>query len=141
MWPAKFEDRLQQWYDLRQQCLTMEHGQLLLTINNWWFRAPWQPYYLHWDDQEVWPNPWQLLDYNHYCSLARCLGIVYTILLLDRSDFDNIQIIDSGEDNLVLVDNEKYILNWKPEEVLNISSQYITIKQSLDSSRLVHFLG
>jgi hypothetical protein len=36
----------------------------------------------------TWPDPWQLLSDDVYCEVARGLGILYTITLLDRADFD-----------------------------------------------------
>ena len=41
--------------------------------------------------------------------------------MLDREDLQDVCMIEYLGDNLVLVDNEKYILNWDPDQVLNIS--------------------
>jgi hypothetical protein len=141
MWLAQFEDRLQDWYDLRFRCAQQPLDTCLVDINRWWFAAPWRPYYLHWDDHPTWPGPWDLLADNVYCDLARAAGIVYTILLLDRTDTGMIEIADTDRGNLVLVQGGKYILNWEPDEVLNINSTNIVINKSLDSSKLVHLLG
>jgi hypothetical protein len=98
-------------------------------INAWWFSAPWQPYYLHWDDQATWPDPWQLLSDNVYCDLARALGILYTITLLDRADMASAELILTEDgDNLVQIAKEKYILNWKPDTVVN-TFQAVKIKR------------
>jgi hypothetical protein len=93
----------------------------LIKINTWWFQTPWTAYHLHWDDQADWPDPWQLLSDNIYCPVARGLGIMYTITMLDREDLQDSCMIEYQSDNLVLVAQEKYILNWDPEQVLNIS--------------------
>jgi hypothetical protein len=89
-------------------------------INRWWFNTPWTPYYLHWDDQPTWPNPWQLLSDNIYCEVARGLGILYTITLLERADLASARLVltESGH-NLVLVGQTKYILNWDLDSVVN----------------------
>jgi hypothetical protein len=76
---------------------------------------------LHWDDQKDWPDPWQLLSDDQYCPVARGLGIMYTISMLDREDMQDAQMIEYQSDNLVLVSQEKYILNWDPDQVVNIS--------------------
>lgn len=141
MWLPHFEDRLQDWYDLRFHCTNQPLDACLADINRWWFAAPWRPYYLHWDDHPTWPGPWDLLADNVYCDLARAAGIVYTIMLLDRKDIGIIEISDTDRGNLVLIDRGKYILNWEPGEVLNISSTNIVVNKSLDSSKLVHLLG
>jgi hypothetical protein len=121
MWPNSFAERLESWNRLRQQCELTTVDATVSAINRWWFQAPWTAYHLHWDDQEDWPDPWQLLSDDMYCPLARGLGILYTIAMLDRADLQDVCMIEYQSDNLVLVDKEKYILNWDPDQVLNIS--------------------
>ena len=119
-WPTSVDQRFKVWQDLRQSVLNLPTESALESINTWWFNSPWKPYYLHWDDRQVWPTPWELLNDNWYCDLARGLGILYTITLLDRPDLASADLVltESG-DNLVLVDKTKYILNWKPDSVVN----------------------
>ena len=121
MWPRDFSERLESWAQLRQQCQTLDSEPALIKINQWWFQTPWTAYHLHWDDQEDWPDPWQLLSDDQYCPVARGLGIMYTISMLDREDLQDAQMIEYQSDNLVLVSQEKYILNWDPDQVVNIS--------------------
>jgi hypothetical protein len=120
MWPKTFAARLESWNLLRDQCQSLELESALDAINEWWFDTPWRPYYLHWDDQPTWPDPWQLLSDDVYCDVARALGILYTISLLDRADMTPVALVltETG-DNLVLVAKEKYILNWKKDSILN----------------------
>jgi hypothetical protein len=120
MWPATFGERLDSWNRLRESCQSFPIETALTAINQWWFSAPWRPYYLHWDDQSSWPDPWQLLSDNVYCDLARGLGIVYTISMLDRADMaDAMLVLTEDDGNLVRVAKEKYILNWKAEDIVN----------------------
>ena len=121
MWPRDFSERLESWTELRQQCSTLDPEPALFKINAWWFQTPWCAYHLHWDDQKDWPDPWQLLSDNIYCPVARGLGIMYTIAMLDRVDMQDACMIEYQSDNLVLVAQEKYILNWDPDQVVNIS--------------------
>jgi hypothetical protein len=121
MWPRNFSERLESWAQLRQQCRRLDSEPALIKINQWWFQTPWTAYHLHWDDQKDWPDPWQLLSDNQYCPVARGLGIMYTIAMLDREDLQDAQMIEYQSDNLVLVSQEKYILNWDPDQVVNIS--------------------
>ena len=121
MWPRDFSERLESWAQLRQQCQKLDSEPALIKINTWWFQTPWTAYHLHWDDQSEWPDPWQLLSDNQYCPVARGLGIMYTISMLDREDLQDAQMIEYQSDNLVLVSQEKYILNWDPDQVVNIS--------------------
>jgi hypothetical protein len=134
MWPNTFEQRLSAWASLREQVQTLDIDAVLTHINAWWFAVPWRPYYLHWDDQLNWPDPWQLLSDNHYCDLARALGILYTITLLDRADLaDTTLVLTETGDNLVLVSKSKYILNWDKDTVVN-TIQATSIKKQLTLS-------
>jgi hypothetical protein len=129
MWPTTFASRLESWTALRDSCQTLDSCVVLKTINHWWFNTPWKPYYLHWDDQPTWPDPWQLLSDNIYCDLARGLGILYTISLLDRADLTSAKLVLTDEGtNLVLVEKEKYILNWDQDNVVN-TFQEVKIKK------------
>lgn len=120
MWPRSFDERLAAWIDLRRNIAPLPKQHILASINAWWFRSPWTPYYLHWDDQMDWPNPWQLLEENIFCPLARALGMLYTVAMLDRSDLVDVELVELENHNLVLIDNKKYILNWDPEQIVNI---------------------
>ena len=121
MWHKTFSDRLASWSDLRCQCKTLDTDATLTAINSWWFDTPWTPYHLHWDDRANWPDPWQLLDDNLYCGLARGLGILYTITILDRPDLQDAVLVEVDSDNLVQVSQGKYILNWDRDTVVNIN--------------------
>jgi hypothetical protein len=131
MWPATFDVRLASWNQLRDRVHSLPLETALAEINAWWFCCPWRPYYLHWDDQPNWPDPWQLLSDNVYCELARGLGILYTISLLDRADMVDAELVltDDGG-NLVLAAKEKYILNWSPDNVVN-TYQEVKIRRQL----------
>lgn len=129
MWPNNFADRLESWNQLRIRAQTLPLSDALTAINQWWFTSPWKSYYLHWDDQPNWPDPWQLLSDNVYCDLARALGILYTISMLDRADMAPADLILTEDGyNLVQVAKEKYILNWEPDAVVN-TFQEIKIKK------------
>ena len=121
MWTKTFSERLASWAGLRHRCETGDVESVIKDINTWWFVTPWQPYHLHWDDQTNWPDPWQLLEDNVYCSLARGLGIMYTIAIVDRPDLQDAVLVEVDSDNLVLVSQEKYILNWDRDIVVNIN--------------------
>ena len=136
MWPKTFAERLASWSNLRRQCETLDTESALSTINSCWFDAPWTPYHLHWDDRANWPDPWQLLDDNLYCSLARGTGIMYTIAMLDREDLQDAVLVEVDSDNLVLVSQEKYILNWDRDTVVNINLSPKKTRHSITQSQI-----
>ena len=139
MWKTTYQERLADWVRLRQEAAALGLPEQLILINDWWFRAPIVNHLIHWEDARSWPTPWHLLNNNGYCELARALGIVYTVMLLEN--YTDLKIIQTKEDNLVLVDGGKYILNWAPGTVLNTHSTPIpTVKNMIDSSELESFL-
>lgn len=141
MWAPDYQQRLQQWVALRHGAANLDLEPCLLSINDWWQSSPWRPYYLHWDDNQIWPGPWDLLADNTYCDLARALGIVYTLMLVEHEKVKEISLIETNDGNLVQINQGKYILNWAPGEMLNIHSTPLVIKKTIDSSKLRHLLG
>lgn len=138
MWPPSYQERLQSWADLRQQCRTLSLQKNLQLINDWWMRAPTVNRYLHWDDVRDWPTPWELLADDIYCDLARALGIVYTIILTEHEKVHEVSLIQTKSDNLVQVNHGKYILNWAPGQMLNINSENTNIIKQISSDKLLH---
>jgi hypothetical protein len=124
MWCQTFEQRLAAWNSLRDRVRDLPAEEALEQINAWWQRSPWRAYHLHWDDRSDWPDPWQLLSDNIYCDLARGLGILYTITVLDRDDIQDAELIETEHGNLVQVAGGKYILNWGTELELNTRLQH-----------------
>ncbi len=136
MWQQTFQLRLDAWADLRHQVQDKPIETALSQINTWWFRCPWRPYHLHWDDRPIWPDPWELLSDNIYCDIARGLGILYTISLLDRPDLTDAELILTNEGhNLVLACQRKYILNWDKDIIVNTNHE-LEIKQHLTQQQV-----
>ena len=138
MWPKTFQLRLDAWANLRRQIQTDDAESALTKINQWWFQTPWRAYHLHWDDRATWPDPWELLSDNLYCDVARGLGILYTISLLDHPDLTDAELVSTKSgDNLVLVAKRKYILNWSPDTVVNTNHK-LEINNRLTQSQVTN---
>ena len=134
MWPQPYADRLRDWNLLRDRCRDLEIGQSLLAINDWWFDAPVTIRTIIWEHHDRWPDPWQLLANDHCCDLARGLGIVYTLIMAEHPAVAHVALAQTDHDNLVLVNQGKYILNWAPGQLLNIQSQALHVRRQLDST-------
>lgn len=119
MWSKSFESRLKSWTQLRTEISQAPCELALQKINSWWALTPWVAYYLHWDDKDFWPDPWQLLDENIYCDLARGLGIMYTLMLAAGQEFADARLVEYQNQNIVLVQGEKYILNSSQSSIVN----------------------
>jgi hypothetical protein len=137
MWPRTFAQRLENWAELRHRCQDLDTKSALIAINSWWFQTPWVAYYLHWDDLATWPDPWQMLSDNVFCDVARGLGILYTIAMLERKDFEDSQLVDDGSHNLVLVQQQKYILNWDQSSIVNINLGPIHTRRTVSQQQIL----
>lgn len=86
-----------------------------------WQLVPRVNHYLVPDLEDDWPNPWELINENHYCDLAIALGIFYTLALTKHQYILKLEIYKSHEgfDNLCIVDEGKYYLNWSLGQVVN----------------------
>ena len=136
MWPQTFAARLESWTALRTLAQDQDLETALAAINAWWSNSPWKAYYLHWDDYAHWPDPWQLLSDNIYCDVAKALGILYTISLLDRADMaDATLVLTEDHRNLVLVSKTKYILNWNSDSVVN-TNQAVKIRRQFEQHQI-----
>lgn len=135
MWSNSFEERLAGWNQLRSTASELPLEEALLVVNNWWMQVPLVNHHLHWHDVPNWPDPWDLLADDLFCELARALGIVYTLHMIERNDVTDVSLAycQESNDNLVLVNQGKYVLNLAHGELLNIYSQDIQISKALDA--------
>ena len=138
-----FELRLRSWVDLREKVKHLDPIDQYQTIDDFWQQVPMSNHYLHTDFIKDWPDPWQLIHDNIFCSYARALGMIYTLLLLGNKSIDLVEAKDDNNNEvvLVLVDDAKYVLNYWPGTVLNNRLQDFVITRTLDWSPLLQKIG
>lgn len=123
MWNLLPSERLRCWQDFRKSISQKSFAEALQDTQHLWSFAPYVAHYLTTDHVEEWPGPWELVYENHYCDLAKALGIVYTLYLSSHKPKLELRIYkdESTNDlyNLVFVDKGKYVLNMIHDEVVN----------------------
>lgn len=132
-----FDTRLQSWYDLRKQINDLDVLSKCIEIDRWWQQAPLVNHHLHTQDLSSWPGPWDLLVENTYCTVARALGMCYTLLLVGVTDIEMIEATDSGCEDLVLVVANGVILNYWPNTVSSNSIEDFTVKRTILSTGML----
>lgn len=138
IWKEGFNKRLVYWNQFRDSLADLEFEQALFDTNQWWAKAPWIQYNLHWDDLDKWPDPWQLLEDNRWCNLAKCLGISYTIIMSEHvKNAENFSIIEYEGQDLVQFDDGKYVLNYSQERIVNIHIDSSKIKKTFNADQLI----
>ena len=141
MWQSHSEKRLVAWADLRNSCKENPNlDEVITIIHDWWQQAPMVLRYLHCDLVDDWPDPWDLIAENTYCSLAKCLGMCYTIRMLARQDIDDVCILEiDNNDYIVQVNKGLYCLNWNVDKVVNMKQlENIEITRNIDSAVFAH---
>jgi hypothetical protein len=135
--------RLREWHRLKESLTDYDLATICVEVDRFWQKAPLLNHYLHPDEIEDWPSPWELISDNHYCYYGRALGMVYTLLLLGVKELDFVDAIDDNKENvvLVLVDNAKYVLNYYPDSVLNMSLSGFTVVKHINISSLKKKIG
>jgi hypothetical protein len=133
-----YDTRLRSWYELRTKIENLNTESKCVAIDKWWQDAPLVNHHLHILDIKTWPGPWDLLVENTYCTVARALGMCYTLLLTGEKDIELVEATDKTGDDvvLVLVDNAKYILSYWPETVISNTLNDFTIKRHVDISHI-----
>ena len=140
MWQSHTDKRLVSWVDLRNSCKENHNlEKVIINIHDWWQQAPMVLRYLHTDLIDEWPDPWELIAENTYCSLAKCLGMCYTVRMLDRQDIHNLCISEvDNNDYIVQVNNGLYTMNWNVDSVVNMTLEDKSkITKNIDSAVFV----
>ena len=135
--------RLREWFKLKENLANQDLSTICIEVDKFWQRAPLSTHYLHPADVVDWPTPWELISDNDYCYFARGLGMIYTLMLLGVKDIDFVTATDYNSNDvvLVLIDNAKYILNYHPNSVLNMSLSEFTSIKHIDISSLKKKIG
>lgn len=138
-----YDARLKSWYELRKQIENSDIKEKCIKIDDFWQKTPLVNHYIHPQDMESWPSPWELIFDNEYCIYARALGMIYTLLLTGINDIDFIEAKDDNNEDVVLVtvDHAKYILNYWPGTVLNINLTDFKITRHIDISHIISKIG
>lgn len=131
------------WYKLRMSLEDSDVKTQCIEVDKWWQAAPQVNHYLHSDFVHEWPNPWELISENHYCHLARGLGMFYTLYLLGIRDIAFVEAKDYNNEDvaLILVEDAKYILNYWPDTVVNNNLQDFTIVKYIDTLPIIKKIG
>lgn len=134
MWTDCPEKRLLSWREFRENISKLSKEEAILETARLWSQAPLSNQYLAADLIRDWPDPWQLIHYNHYDDISVTLGMIYTLTLADDR-FDDVEFIVLADPSGNLLhtawfENGKYIVNYEYNEVIAWHDLYddLTIK-------------
>jgi hypothetical protein len=124
MWNLNSEQRLGEWKKFREEISNLDLEEAIQATTHLWSYAPFVGYYLDPTNSKEWPDPWQLLDENYYCDIAKSLGMLYTLALSSHGkDIDlELRIVadkDGNGSHLVYINQGKYVINYWHDEIVN----------------------
>jgi len=125
MFKLSTSDRLSRWKTFRTNIGDLSIDLAIRQTVDFWNKCPFCPFYLEIDNPNSWPDPWQLIQDNHYCDLAKCLGIVYTLHLskhginLDSEIRVYLHTKTRHTYHIAYLCGGKYVLNLIEGEVVN----------------------
>jgi len=117
MWTTSYADLLLEWAALREDAKALPLDEALTLIHDWWWRAPIVNNTIHFTDSDNWPLPWELLAQTAYCDVAKCLGLCYTILLIEHEDINSLHMVQTDNYTLVQVNEGQFTLNDEPGSI------------------------
>ena len=117
MWPQRYDDLLLEWAALRDQAKALPLEEALTLIHNWWNMSPIVNNTVHFTDSANWPDPWDLLAQPAYCDVAKCLGLCYTILLIQHVDINSLYMVQDDNYTYVQINEGQYTLNDQPDQI------------------------
>lgn len=119
------DDRIIAWRSWRNNLENLSVSDIVNHVAETWARVPTVLHYLSPDQPDEWPNPWQLITDNVYCELGICLGMYYTLALIESPKLNDLTVqiyrTPDGWLNLSSVDQGKYVLNYNHGTVVNNS--------------------
>ncbi len=125
MFKLSTSERLHRWKSFRQNLSELPLEQAIIAAQEFWTLCPFCPFYLEDSNTALWPDPWQLIEENIYCDLAKCLGIVYTLHLTSHRESINPEIRIYYDNktrysyNIAYLCQGKYVLNLIEDEIVN----------------------
>jgi len=137
MWNLNSQERLAEWKTFRQQLNNHPPEQALEKICSLWSYVPYVDHYLDRVPPQKWPGPWELIWNNHYCDLARALGMLYTWEFTDHAKNYNseLKIYHDHKNN----QRVNCFCVYPGEYVLNLSYNTVLKKHSFNSAyELIH---
>ena len=143
LFQTAYDTIFKNWYKLRMSLEDKDTKTQCVEVDKWWQSAPQVSHYLHSDFVHEWPTPWELISENHYCYIARGLGMFYTLYLLGIRDIAFVEAKDYNNEDvaLILVEDAKYILNYWPNTVVNNNLQDFTIVKHIDPLPIIKKIG
>lgn len=140
-WYGTTTEKILAWRELRQQSIDKSMEYVVESVNNWWAYSLWvkktiDPYL-----PSSWPSPWELINRGEFCRSAIALGQAYTLWVCVPDKNVELWLINNFSEkdvHLVVVIDEKYMLNYTLGQVLTVEECQFEVLNKIVKSDLSH---
>jgi hypothetical protein len=123
IWYKNTSEKILAWRELRQELFGQSLEKVIDHINEWWTFSPWVKKTLDPYKPNTWPNSWDMINRGEFCRNAIALGQAYTLWLCAPNATTEVWLVNNFSEkdvHLVVVIDEKFVLNYTLGQVLNI---------------------
>lgn len=127
------DKRLLFWRDFRQSLNQhTDDLEILNLVNSFWQKWATVKITLDWDDPQQWPTAWELIHSGDLCKSSLAYMMHETLFLSDedRWSLDRLRLMlikdnDHEDMYMVLLVDNKFLLNYSLDQVINIDDQLV----------------
>lgn len=127
------EERLKDWRNLKLSLQDLTLEEQLDKVNEFWHNVPMSSRVLDFYDKKTWMTPWEYMYEPQWCRNILSLMYYHTLKQIQNfsADLKLHLVIDANDRYLILVVDNKYVLNYKKEiksDWDNIQNDIVTIE-------------
>lgn len=118
---TSYIDRLIKWKQLRADISSLDVVDALMQVAEFWAKVPYTNSKIDLYDTAEWGSPWDLIEKSMVCDNMISILIFYTIVMaLPDLEVDMRIVHVDGENFLVVVVSDTYVLNYELGKAINI---------------------
>lgn len=141
VWYKTTTEKILAWRELRANALNMTVAELVEAVNTWWTFSPWVRTTINPYKSDTWPDPWTMISRGEFCRSAIALGQAYTLWMTAPNSTVELWLVNNFSEkdvHLVVVIDEKTVLNYILGQVLNIDDCDFEVLNKITKADLSH---
>lgn len=141
IWYGTTTEKILAWRKFREEVKDKTLDEVIETVDLWWTYAPWVKKTMDPFKPDTWPTPWDMLNRGEFCRSAIALGQAYTLWLCFPSASVELWLVNNFSEqdiHLVVVIDEKTVLNYTLGHVLNIEECRFEVLEKFTREQLGH---
>jgi hypothetical protein len=141
IWYKTTTEKILAWREFREQAKDKTLDDIIELVDQWWTFTPWVRKTIDPYKPETWPTPWDMISKGEFCRSAIALGQAYTLWMCFPEAKVELWLVNNFSEkdvHLVVVIDEKTVLNYILGHVLNIDECEFEVLDKFSKDRLTH---